>query len=170
MKRIILLVAVVAALGMAGIPAAQASQYVRTESGRVRCIVGPDRVACEASGPGSTGFPQAPISMPESQCRYSPCPGGIHFDLAEVTSSGFQLERRQHWWRRNATERHGLELRPDVSDSGMDGIAEQRRHSIHQRCHRSRNVCQHRKRRAVLIGGQRMSAEVFVAQPGLAGR
>ena len=26
--------------------------------------------------------------MPESQCRYSPCPGGIHFDLAEVTSSG----------------------------------------------------------------------------------
>jgi len=26
--------------------------------------------------------------MPESQCGYSPCPGGIHFDLAEVTASG----------------------------------------------------------------------------------
>jgi hypothetical protein len=36
----------------------------------------------------STGFLQAPITMPESQCRYSPCPGGMHQDLAEVTSSG----------------------------------------------------------------------------------
>ncbi|OBJ10884.1 hypothetical protein [Mycobacterium sp. 1465703.0] len=68
--------------------AAPAAQYVRTESGRLRCIVHPDRIVCEASGPDSTGFPQAPISMPESQCRNSPCPGGIHFDLAEVTTSG----------------------------------------------------------------------------------
>lgn len=67
--------------------AAPAFQYVRTESGRVRCIVQPDKIACEASGPGSTGFPQAPISLPESQCR-NPCPGGVHLDLAEVTSSG----------------------------------------------------------------------------------
>jgi hypothetical protein len=50
--------------------------------------VGPDKVVCEASGPGSTGFLQAPITMPESQCRYSPCPGGIHSDLAAVAASG----------------------------------------------------------------------------------
>jgi hypothetical protein len=36
----------------------------------------------------STGFLQAPITMPESQCRYSPCPWGMHADLAEVTASG----------------------------------------------------------------------------------
>jgi hypothetical protein len=67
-------------------------QYVRTESGRVRCIIHMDRVACEASGPGSTGFPQAPISEPESQCR-NPCPGGINYDIAEVKSAGaFQFE------------------------------------------------------------------------------
>jgi len=82
-----LVAAVIAAGGLVGVPAAQASQYVRTESGRLRCIVGPDKVACEASGPGSTGFPQAPMSLPESQCR-NPCPGGVHFDLAEVTTSG----------------------------------------------------------------------------------
>jgi hypothetical protein len=45
------------------------SQYVRTESGKVRCVVRPDEVACEASGPGSTGFLQAPVEMPESQCK-----------------------------------------------------------------------------------------------------
>jgi hypothetical protein len=81
----------VVALGAGILPRASAypsSQYVRTESGRVRCVVQPDRVACESSGPGSTGFPQAPISLPESQCRNSPCPGGIHFDLAGVTTSG----------------------------------------------------------------------------------
>lgn len=26
--------------------------------------------------------------MPESQCRYAPCPGGIHQDQAVVTTSG----------------------------------------------------------------------------------
>jgi len=87
-KRIAVVAAAVAALSIAGVPAAQASQYVRTESGRVRCIVQPEKVAREASGPGSTGFPQAPIALPESQCRNSPCPGGIHFDLAEITVSG----------------------------------------------------------------------------------
>lgn len=65
--------------------AAPASQYVRTESGRVRCVIG-SNVACEASGPDSTGFPQAPISLPEAQCR-NPCPGGIHLGIAEVTAS-----------------------------------------------------------------------------------
>jgi hypothetical protein len=66
--------------------------HVRTESGRLRCIIHTDRVACEASGPGSAGFPQAPLSEPESQCR-NPCPGGIHFDIAEVKSAGaFQFE------------------------------------------------------------------------------
>jgi hypothetical protein len=48
---------------------------VRTESGKVRCDVRPDEVACEARGPGSQGFLQAPIEMPESQCKYSPRPG-----------------------------------------------------------------------------------------------
>jgi hypothetical protein len=68
--------------------AAPASQYVRTESGRVRCALESNQVGCEASGPDSRGFLQAPISMPESQCRYSPCPGGIHAALAVVTASG----------------------------------------------------------------------------------
>lgn len=67
--------------------AAPAFQYVRSESGRLRCDVHPDNVVCEASGPDSTGFPQAPITLPESQCR-NPCPGGIHQDLAVVTPSG----------------------------------------------------------------------------------
>lgn len=40
---------------------------------RARCsVVYGDRVACEASRPGSTGFPQAPISLPESECRNAP--------------------------------------------------------------------------------------------------
>jgi hypothetical protein len=86
-KWIVLGAPFIAVLAMAAAPEAHASQYVRTESGRVRCIVGPDKVACEASGPDSTGFPQAPITLPESQCR-SPCPGGIHKDLAVVTPSG----------------------------------------------------------------------------------
>jgi hypothetical protein len=68
--------------------AAPAPQYVRTESGRVRCVVQLDEVACEASGLGSKGFLQAPISLPESECRYAPCPGGIHQDLAEIKASG----------------------------------------------------------------------------------
>jgi hypothetical protein len=69
-------------------PGNATSQYVRTESGKVRCVVQPDQVACEASGPAGTGFLQAPIEISESQCKYSPCPGGIHSDLAEVTASG----------------------------------------------------------------------------------
>jgi hypothetical protein len=69
-------------------PGNATSQYVRTESGKARCHMRPDEVTCEASGPGSTGFLQAPIEMPESQCKYSPCPGGMHADQAEVTASG----------------------------------------------------------------------------------
>lgn len=88
MKKLGFVTAGLVALGMAVAPEASASQYVRTESGRVRCVVGPDKVACEAGGPGSTGFLQAPITMPESQCRYAPCPGGMHRDLAEVAASG----------------------------------------------------------------------------------
>jgi hypothetical protein len=68
--------------------AAPPSQYVRTESGRVPCALEPNQVGCEASGPDSRGFLQAPISMSESYCRYSPCPGGIHAALAVVTASG----------------------------------------------------------------------------------
>jgi hypothetical protein len=77
--------------GPTAVPSASAnptSQYMRTESGRVRCAVLGDRAACEASGPGSTGFTQAPIQLQESQCQGSPCPGGIHSDLATVTSGG----------------------------------------------------------------------------------
>jgi hypothetical protein len=48
-------------------------QYVRTESGAVRCVVMPTQVICE-HGPG---FPQAPVS------QY-----GSHFDNAEVTPAG----------------------------------------------------------------------------------
>jgi hypothetical protein len=36
--------------------AAPASEYVRTESGRVRCNLEPNQVGCEASGPDSQGF------------------------------------------------------------------------------------------------------------------
>jgi hypothetical protein len=64
------------------------SQYVRTESGRVRCAVFGDRVACEASGLGSRGFAQAPITLQESECTYVPCPGGMHSDIAAITASG----------------------------------------------------------------------------------
>lgn len=96
MKRIVLVAAVVAGLSIAGMPDAHAEQYVRTESGRVHCMVtandqghgGGPAAVCDASGPGSTGFLQAPISMPESQCRYSPCPGGLHWGLAVVTAAG----------------------------------------------------------------------------------
>src|SRR4051795_10511936 len=34
---------------------------VRTESGKVRCDVRPDEVACEARGPGSQGFRKHPL-------------------------------------------------------------------------------------------------------------
>ena len=63
-------------------------RFVRTESGTLRCIIKMESVACEASGPGSTGFSQAPIARAESQCHSPPCPGVIHFDMAQVTASG----------------------------------------------------------------------------------
>jgi hypothetical protein len=70
--------------------------YVRTESGRVHCMVTTDDrghgggpvAVCDASGPGSTGFLQAPIAMSESECKYAPCPGGMHWGLAAVTAAG----------------------------------------------------------------------------------
>jgi hypothetical protein len=70
--------------------------YVRTESGRVHCMVttndqghgGGPAVVCDSSGPDSTGFMQAPIAVPESQCRNSPSPGGLHWGLAAVTAGG----------------------------------------------------------------------------------
>jgi hypothetical protein len=36
--------------------------YVRTESGRVRCVINVDWVTCESSGPENSGFLQAPSS------------------------------------------------------------------------------------------------------------
>lgn len=70
------------ALTVGTAPTAKAAgQYVRTESGLVRCLImandqghgGGPAVACE-HGPG---FPQAPMS-----------PSGTHFDLAVVNGSG----------------------------------------------------------------------------------
>jgi hypothetical protein len=77
-------------------PGNATSQYVRTESGRVHCMVTTDdqgqgggpAAVCDASAPGSTGFLQAPIAMSESECKYVPCPGGMHWDLAAVTATG----------------------------------------------------------------------------------
>jgi hypothetical protein len=83
MKRIVFVTAVVAASTVVGVPIAHADQYVRTESGKVRCEVESSRVGCQYL----PGFRQAPISLPESQCR-TPCPGGIHWDIANVTSGG----------------------------------------------------------------------------------
>jgi hypothetical protein len=63
-------------------PSAQAdssSQYVRTTSGVVRCVIQSDQVSCEAgSAPQQphTGFLQAPPSGP------------FHMDLANVTATG----------------------------------------------------------------------------------
>ncbi|WP_156737665.1 hypothetical protein [Mycobacterium sp. E735] len=93
---------------MAGaVPSAVADasgQYVRTQSGRVRCLVmandqseGPG-VACEAGGlpadapPEQAGFPQAPTN-PASNCppppgTYLRCTPPMHWDLAVVHASG----------------------------------------------------------------------------------
>ena len=67
-------------------------QYVRTESGRLRCIIIRTGSLARQVGRAARGLPQSPLSEPESQCR-SPCPEGIHFDIAEVKSAGaFQLK------------------------------------------------------------------------------
>ena len=66
--------------------AATTGQYVRTESGKVRCWVsandqghgGGPVVACEASGPMSKGFLQAPLSGVAD----------LHWILAGATSAG----------------------------------------------------------------------------------
>jgi hypothetical protein len=66
--------------------AADPGQYVRTESGKVRCLVTADdqghgggpMVVCEASAPGSIGFPQAPNTTT----------AGLHWILAAVTGAG----------------------------------------------------------------------------------
>jgi hypothetical protein len=71
--RIVLVAAVVAALSIAAAPAAHAEQYVRTESGKVRCNVQPDRLGCQYL----PGFPQATVDN-----------FGYHYDIANVTSGG----------------------------------------------------------------------------------
>jgi hypothetical protein len=77
--------AALTSLALAGVPAplaiADPGQYVRTQSGMVRCLVmandqghgGGPAVACE-HGPG---FPQAPLSR-----------DGFHLDLAVIHASG----------------------------------------------------------------------------------
>jgi hypothetical protein len=82
-----------------------AGQYVRTESGRVRCDVGTNDanggdpvVVCEATSPDANppadqiGFPQAPTDPP-SNCppppgTYLRCVGPIHWDLAVIHPAG----------------------------------------------------------------------------------
>jgi hypothetical protein len=85
---------------------ADLGQFVRTESGRVRCAVGGDDphgggsvVVCEAGGlppdapPDQIGFAQAPTDPP-ANCppppgTYLRCvPTPIHWDLAVVHASG----------------------------------------------------------------------------------
>lgn len=61
------------------IASAAPSQYVRTQSGIVRCVVQPDQVSCEAGQTPQqphTGFLQAPLSGP------------FHMDLANVMAGG----------------------------------------------------------------------------------
>jgi hypothetical protein len=68
---------VAAALMAVTIPSAHAepSQYVRTESGKVRCVISADNAACERSS--ADGFPDAP-------------PGqlGGHQNIAQVDANG----------------------------------------------------------------------------------
>jgi hypothetical protein len=72
--------------GVVAPAAADASQSVRTESGRVRCIVtsndvghgGGPMVTCQTSAPDNRGFPQAPASDT----------AGFHWDMASVTDTG----------------------------------------------------------------------------------
>src|SRR5258708_934348 len=64
------------ALVVGVVPCASAypiSQYVRTESGKVRCDVQPGAVGCQYL----TGFPQAPVDN-----------WGGHPDIAKLTSGG----------------------------------------------------------------------------------
>jgi hypothetical protein len=51
-------------------------QYVRTESGKVRCVISAGNAACERTSAG--GFPDAPPSQL----------GGGHWNIAEVDASG----------------------------------------------------------------------------------
>lgn len=88
-KRIAIVAAVVAALAMAGVPVAHAEQYVRTESGKVRCDVQADKVGCQYL----PGFPQAPVDppppCPPPPGTYLRCGGeGFHWDIANVTAGG----------------------------------------------------------------------------------
>lgn len=80
MFRIMLVVGGLASIAALAVdPTASAAQYVRTESGIVRCDVGPDQVVCEAGQTATqphTGFLQAPPSAP------------FHMDLATVTAPG----------------------------------------------------------------------------------
>jgi hypothetical protein len=78
------------AFSIVGVPTAQAEQFVRTESGRVRCEVEPNRIGCQ----DLQGFSQAPVDPP---LRCPPPPGtylrcgvsnGVHWDIASVTSGG----------------------------------------------------------------------------------
>jgi hypothetical protein len=70
-----LIAAVMFALTVLPVPwaAATSEQYVRTQSGKVRCGVHSDRVACQYL----PGFPQAPVDN-----------WGSHPDIANVTSGG----------------------------------------------------------------------------------
>ena len=127
-------------------------QYVRTQSGAVRCLVmatdqghgGEPGVACEHGH----GFTQAPMSQ-----------DGIPMDLAVVHSSG-----TFNWMDGNigggGTPQNDLVLNygQTYHIPRLDDPAEQRRHPLHQRRHRTRHVCEHRERLIVLGRGLRDSS------------
>jgi hypothetical protein len=74
------------------IPSASAyptSQYVRTESGKVRCDVQSDRVGCQYLPGFPAGPVDPPINCPPPPGTYLRCGGsGTHWDIGNVTSGG----------------------------------------------------------------------------------
>ena len=116
---------------------AEPSQLVRTESGKVRCDILKENVACQYL----PGFPQAPV------CDDT---GPYHCDIANLTPSGaFSWSHRQHprcppagRRRRSATARR--------ITSWVDAAAGREWHASDQGRHRSRHVRVRRRRAPAL--------------------
>lgn len=76
------------------------SQYVRTESGKVRCWVtannqghgGGPAVVCEASGPDTVGFLQAPMNDYGSHWHNAVVDGSGNFHWQDANIGGAHLE------------------------------------------------------------------------------
>jgi hypothetical protein len=92
------------------------SDYVRTQSGKVRCIVtsnnvghgGGPAVICEASGPGNQGFLQAPMGDYGRHWGNAVVDGGGRLSWADANIGGAYIENdtvlrygqtyRMHGW------------------------------------------------------------------------